>query len=335
MDLAEETFARNLDWNLLKVFHEIAQSGGVTPAARKLSRKQPALSLALKRLETRIGARLCRRGPGGFELTDEGQLVAEICAAASRLTRQIPARVGGLVEQVTGRVRIALVGSLAHPQLDAAIAAFHTDHPQAEIALELAGADSVASAVLRGAADIGLAPARLRHVELHYEPLFHDVHRPYCGRNHPLFGKLAAEPAALADEPIILTGAEEPDALVKLRQRHGIGRVVAGVCEQLDAAKRLTILGIGLCFLPDGFVAADVAEGRLWPVLRQLDELTSEIVIITAAKAPPLAARQRFLEILRQHLPPEAGPLGLSEEEVAQMRSQRGLRANTLRARAR
>lgn len=34
------SFSRNLDWNLLKTFHEIAQSGGISRASGALSRKR-------------------------------------------------------------------------------------------------------------------------------------------------------------------------------------------------------------------------------------------------------------------------------------------------------
>src|SRR5215469_14707457 len=74
----------DLDWNLLKVFHEIVQAGGISPAAPRLNLKQPAISLALKRLEKRVGSLLCRRGPAGFELSDEGQRVAEVCEEVNR-----------------------------------------------------------------------------------------------------------------------------------------------------------------------------------------------------------------------------------------------------------
>ena len=77
-------FARNLDWNLLKFFHEIAEARSVTGAAQELNRKQPALSLALRRLEERLGVTLCQRGPTGFELTDEGRILAEACRGFSR-----------------------------------------------------------------------------------------------------------------------------------------------------------------------------------------------------------------------------------------------------------
>ncbi len=72
-------FALALDWNLLKIFHEIVQAAGVSEAARRTSRKQPALSMALRRLEDHLGVKLCRRGPGGFALTHEGEVLAELC----------------------------------------------------------------------------------------------------------------------------------------------------------------------------------------------------------------------------------------------------------------
>jgi DNA-binding transcriptional LysR family regulator len=44
------TFARNVDWNLFKVFHEIARRGGIGAAARALNKKQPSITAALRRL---------------------------------------------------------------------------------------------------------------------------------------------------------------------------------------------------------------------------------------------------------------------------------------------
>ena len=119
-------FSRNVDWNLLKTFHEIAEAGGVSRAGRALRRKQPALSLALKRLEAELGVTLCRRGPRGFELTDEGMLVAETCRSLNSLVRNVPKRLGNLTEEVRGQdldpghfqpgVRALRCGHLALPR---------------------------------------------------------------------------------------------------------------------------------------------------------------------------------------------------------------------------
>ena len=44
---APERLARDLDWNLLRVFLVLAEAGSVTGAAERLSLKQPSVSAAL------------------------------------------------------------------------------------------------------------------------------------------------------------------------------------------------------------------------------------------------------------------------------------------------
>lgn len=66
-------YGRDLDLNLLRVFAVVAESGGVTPAARRLYMTQPAVSAALRRLTTGIGVPLFVRSGRGLALTARGQ----------------------------------------------------------------------------------------------------------------------------------------------------------------------------------------------------------------------------------------------------------------------
>lgn len=289
------SFSRNLDWNLLKTFHVIAQSGGISRASGTLSRKQPALSLALKRLESQLGVKLCDRGPSGFALTDEGMLIADSCGSINGLVQQLPKKVSKAGDSVAGRVSIQVVSCLVCDQLDSAISRFHGSHPKAEIIIDIKTWDSVAGALLREEIDIGVAPASSLRSDLKYDFLFNEVHRPYVGPAHRLFGRTFDDPGTLASEAFILTGADEPGALTEFRTRHGLGRVVAGLSEHLDAAKRLTLLNVGICFLPERFADPDVQAGRLWPVLRESERPSSPVFIITNPRAPRKLARQLLL----------------------------------------
>ncbi len=288
-------FSRTLDWNLLKTFHEIVQSAGISRASRSLGRKQPAVSLALKRLEAQLGVTLCVRGPSGFELTDEGQLVADICNSLFGLVQRVPQKLSNMSEQVAGRVSIQVISSLVCDKLDLAISRFHGSHPKAEIVIDITTWESVAGALLREEIDIGVAPAHMPRSDLRYDFLFEEVHRPYVGRTHPLFGKPFTDPAALAGEAFILTGADEPDLLTAFRIRHGLGRLVVGFSEHLDEAKRLTTLGVGICFLPEGFAEPDVRTGRLWPLIEKGEQPSMAVFIITNPRAPKKLARQMLL----------------------------------------
>ncbi|MFT7672761.1 MAG: hypothetical protein ACI845_001171 [Gammaproteobacteria bacterium] len=47
--------------------------------------------------------------------------------------------------------------------------------------------------------------------ELRYDFLFPEIHRPYCGSEHHLFGKTITDFAQIANEPFVLTGNDEPE----------------------------------------------------------------------------------------------------------------------------
>lgn len=292
---------RDLDWNLLKVFHEIVRAGGISPATSRLNLKQPAISLALKRLEERIGSILCRRGPAGFELSDEGQRVAAMCEEMNRLVASMPNLIAEVSKELRGCVRLQLISSIACAHLDEAIRRFHEHHPGVELFVSVATWDAVGKSLLRNEIHIGIAAARFHHAGLQYDLLFREVHKPYCGRSHPLFGRKINHPAELADFPFILTGADEPDELTQYRLQHGLGRRVAGVSEHLDETKRLAILGVGLCFLPTGFAAHDVDAGQLWPLLGTSAEPAMKIYVITNPHAPRHIASELLVKELTRH----------------------------------
>ena len=68
-----ERYGRDLDLNLLRVFTVVAETGSVTQAAAKLYMTQPAVSAALRRLVTAIGAPLFARRGRGLALTSRGE----------------------------------------------------------------------------------------------------------------------------------------------------------------------------------------------------------------------------------------------------------------------
>lgn len=66
-------YGRDLDLNLLRVFAVVAETGSVTAAASRLYLTQPAVSAALRRLTTVIGAPLFARSGRGLMLTSRGE----------------------------------------------------------------------------------------------------------------------------------------------------------------------------------------------------------------------------------------------------------------------
>ena len=68
-----ESYGRDLDLNLLRVFVVVASARSVTRAAAQLYLTQPAISAALRRLTQAVGAPLFVRSGRGLALTQRGQ----------------------------------------------------------------------------------------------------------------------------------------------------------------------------------------------------------------------------------------------------------------------
>ena len=74
----------NIDISLLRAFTAVAETGGMTNAARQLNLTQAAISQQVKRLEETFGARLFERDRRGLTLTPSGE---RLVAHARRLLR--------------------------------------------------------------------------------------------------------------------------------------------------------------------------------------------------------------------------------------------------------
>lgn len=293
-------FAQTLDWNLLRTFHNIVQAGGLTEAARRTNKGQPAVSMSLRRLEEYTNTSLCKRGPGGFELTETGQIVAEIAEQLFGSVSKIPFALNQVEDEIRGRVRLQMITNLVNRSIDRPLAKFKMHYPNVELFISIATWDVIPRNVMRGEVEIGIAPASQFLPGLNYEQLFSEVYRPFCGRSHPLFGQTVSSPRELAGYEFILTGADEPLELMKFRKKWGLGAQVAGLSEHLEEARRLAELGFGLCFLPTEFARLSEKEGRLHRVLDDADAPVSDIYLITILNAPEHPANKKLLEFFRQ-----------------------------------
>lgn len=297
-----QRFARNLDWNLLRTFHEIVSAGGVSEAARQLNRGQPSISMALRRLEDHMDTTLCRRGPRGFALTADGELLAEKCEKMFGVASGIPNALADASQEVRGRLRVQIISNLMDDSIDTAVDQFHRDYPNVELFFSVSTWDVIQRSVIRNEVEIGIAPVTMQTPGLQYSVLFQETYRPYCGKSHPLFNTTVEHPQELVEYAFVLTGADEPDSQMRFRKRFGLGNHLAGLSEHLEEARRLTVLGVGICFLPEAFAAQDVDNGKLHPVLATGSEPTAEIFVISNPDAPKHTARDRMLGILRQNI---------------------------------
>ncbi len=102
----------------LKYFIEIAQTGNMTRASERLGVTQPSLSLALQRLEEKVGATLIERSQKGSHLTRQGQA---LLVASKRMLQEWERETRMIVqgqETPIGKYVIGLHSTVAQYTLD-------------------------------------------------------------------------------------------------------------------------------------------------------------------------------------------------------------------------
>jgi len=292
----------------MRLFYEIVQHGGVTAAAHALGRQQPATSQALARLEDQLGVALCERGPAGFAVTEEGEIVYRIATEMVELMRYAPDLLTQAAGTVRGPLRIAVMSSTRSRDFDEILTAIMRRHRHLEVILDLAPWQSVLDAVHSGEADLGLTYVQVVDQSLSYQPVFHEAQQLYCGALHSRFGQKFDDPVPLAGEHFFLTGRDEPVEVMNFRRQFGLGTLRRGGSEDLGELKRLILTGAAIGFLPAATVEDEVRRRILWPLLSYVPLPTYPVQLVTRTQAMRSLPAQLFFEEARRRLRAKLAP---------------------------
>ncbi|GHE20667.1 LysR family transcriptional regulator [Halomonas urumqiensis] len=164
----------------------IIDQGGFHAAAKHLHRSQPAISMAVGELESRLGQALFEKGSGKARLTPFGQWCEprfrELVAHHDRLSRDALA----MASHQVGRVDIAAVPSVASRLMPDILASFVVDYPGIEINLHDGNSELVRSMVLKAEVDLGITSLWQAEEGLDFTPLLQDAVGVVCRDDHPL-----------------------------------------------------------------------------------------------------------------------------------------------------
>lgn len=300
---------RRIDLNLLKIFREIARAEGISAAARRLNVQQPAVSLALKRIEAHLGTKLCFRTAKGVDLTPAGRIVASLCEHLFQEVQSLPNALAGAAGEIEGLITIRLVSGVVSSEFDDSLETMRRRHPRIRLRLDVAPCRIVVDALVKGNAEVCIAFDSAPRSDLHYEALVRECQQLYCGRYHPLYGARVGNPEMLAMESFVLTGSDEPDDVKHFRLRYRLGLEPAGEAENLEEAKRMIGAGIGIGFLPTVLIESSTNKDLFWPLLPREMLPNYLLYLITKPEAQQTVPTQLFLREIRRRLSARGTPV--------------------------
>lgn len=294
-----------MDIEDLRTFVEVADAGGVSPAARRLGVSKSIVSRRLGRLEAELGVLLLARTTRGAALTEAGLTfrdhAARACAEIDSAREAIlPAG------DLRGRLRVAAPLTFGPTHFASVLADMARRHPQLHV--HTVYSDRFVDLVGEGF-DCAIRVGYLQDSSLIARCV------------GPLYGKLVASPdyiAAhgapdtpdeLADHQALMQGTErwqfmDGDAIVTVHPR---GRFKADNGTALLAA---AIAGLGIGWLPDGLTDEHLASGALVPVMTRYPPPPAGIYVIRPPGQYPTRKVRVLTELLIECFGQASFPVG-------------------------
>jgi len=280
----------------IRTFVEVADAGGVSPAARRLGLAKSIVSRRLFRLEGELGVQLLARTTKGATLTEAG---AAFRHHAARITAELDlARETILPEgELRGQLRISAPLTFGPTHFAPAFAEMARRHPK--LSIRTCYTDRFVDLVAEGF-DCAIRVGYLPDSNL------------IARRIAPIHGKLVASPAYLEAR-----GAPEtPDELV----RHEALMQGTESWSFMDGGKVVTVrpqgrfkadnaaalveaclAGIGLAWVPDHYTDEHVAAGALVPVMTRYPPPPAAAYVLRPAGQHPARKIRLLTELLIEY----------------------------------
>ncbi|WP_349609153.1 LysR family transcriptional regulator [Halomonas sp. H10-9-1] len=291
----------------LKAFVAIAEHGSFVEASERLHLSQPALSIAIRKLEESAGGALFNRSPRGVQLTPEGR---HFLPMARRLIGDWDDALGDLGElfnKERGKVTLAALPTLAAGFLPAVLADYRRRYPNIAINVHDVLANQVDELVSSQRADIGFSVKPGAAEAIHFEPLVDDHFVAVCPQGHPLLENKTVRWEELIAFPIIALSrlSSTRQAIDDVLQKLGTGMDVMCEVSQIGTAGRMVAAGLGVAALPSLSFKQISAEGLEWRPLTH-PNVPRTLGIITPARTSRSAAANAMMDVVKVH----AGALG-------------------------
>jgi DNA-binding transcriptional LysR family regulator len=286
----------------LLTFVTVIDSGSLSAAAAHLGQTTSGVSRALARLEDKLQTSLLTRTTRRMELTEEGQLFLDRARRIVTSIEYVEECIRIRRQQPAGRLCVDAASPFMLHCIVPHVAGFRALYP--EIRLELTSNDRIAD-LIEHRTDIAIRIGTLNDSTLHARPLtsspLHVLASPAYLARHGT----PATPQDLARHALLGFVQYEQGNVWPLRHDAGDSLPVAPALSASsgETLRQLALAGEGIACLADFMTHADIAAGRLVPVLAPFNSGHRQQIHAVYYRNTQLARRIGcFLEFLQQKL---------------------------------
>ncbi|MFT8808884.1 LysR substrate-binding domain-containing protein [Gluconobacter sp.] len=241
-----------LERSHLTIIQEVAREGSLTAAGVKLHLTQPALSHAIRKIESQLGVKVWRREGRSLVLTQAGEWLLSL---ANRLLPQFELAENRLQQFGNGERGTLRIGMECHPcyqWLLKVVSPYLERWPKVDVDVRQKFQFGGIGALFSNEIDIVVTPDPLYKPGLKFTPVFDYELVLVVGPQHPLWNAKFAVPEQLAGETLITypVPSERLDIYTQFLQPAGIAPRQQKQIETTDIMLVMVAHGRGVAALP-------------------------------------------------------------------------------------
>ena len=291
-----------MDLAQLEIFLSIAEEKSFSRAAEKMSRTQPALSIAIKRLEEELGETLFDRSSKSGTLTEAGRILLSYAQKMINLRAEAVEAVGELRGMFRGRLTIGANESTSLYLLPPLLLEYRQRHPSIKIEVYRNVSERIPSEVLERNLDFGF---------LSYDPLlpsleslkvYNDELVLVVPPKHRLTKQKVVTVRDLGGEQFVAHNVKTP-ARTRIFELFAQHRTPLNICVELatlDTIKDFVQRQVGIAILPRLAVRDELASGKLIEVPVKGMKIEKMLRLVYRREQSLSHAAKSFLEIVRE-----------------------------------
>lgn len=250
-----------MDLRQLEYFREIADTGSINEAARRLNMSQPPLSYQLRQLEDELAVRLFDRSSHGVALTEAGKLLysraGELLSFASSTKLEV---------SHCGRKRVLRLGltSTTVAPVMPYITEFAQKNPEVNFEVHDGTTFSLFNYLLEGIIDVSVVRTPLRLDEVEHAVLRTEPMMAVSSPSLHAEGEGALALAALTDRPLIIYRRYEK-LIMDAFHAQGLDPDVFCICDDARGAVLWVKAGLATAIFPES-MSSLCAGLRMQPI---------------------------------------------------------------------
>lgn len=285
----------------LKVFLTVVNEKSFSRAAEKLLRTQPAVSLAVAKLETDLEEKLIDRSGKELIVTDAGRIVLEYARRFENLESDLENALAELRDHSAGRLIIGANESTTLYLLNQ-IEQYRRMYPKVKVQVRRSLSSRIPAQLIDGDLEMGVISYDPEDDRLQSLAIFTDHLSFVVSPQHRFAGVGEVSISELGMETFIAHNVLSPYRAVVLRefQRHKVNLNMDVEMPTVETIRLMVQRNEGVAFLPRMCVEQDISAGTLCEVKVPELHVERNIRLVYPARRVLSHAARAFLEVVQE-----------------------------------